>query len=105
MPRYRDSNIYDLKVQNIEYLQTIKEKAIDRLTITIKSDLVDQQVVQDLGEMVREHPGTTKLFFQLRDTSGKNHVLLRSKNSMVDVNHHLLAFIDNNSEVLSYSIN
>ena len=103
--RFRDSQMYDLRVQNIEYLQSIKEKAIDRITITIKSDFINPQTVEDLGEIVNEHPGKTKLFFQLCDTTGKKHVLLRSKNRTVDVRHDLLSFIDSNSDVLSYSIN
>ena len=104
-PRFRDSKLYDLKVQNVEYLQSVKEKAIDRITITIKSDLVDQQIVEDLCEIVAEHPGSTKLFFQLRDSSGKNHVLLRSKKATVDVRHDLLTFIESHEDVMNYHIN
>ena len=52
-----------------------------------------------------EHPGSTKLFFQLRDSSGKNHVLLRSKKATVDVRHDLLTFIESHEDVMNYHIN
>ena len=102
--RFRDSDQKELKVQNIEYLQTVKENTIDHITIILTADLLTDQVVTDLGEMVREHPGRTKLFFQLRDATGKRHVLLRSANSTIDVKHSLIDYI-NQHEALDYHIN
>ena len=104
--RFRDSNLKSLKVQNIEYLQTVKDKAIDRITISLITDheKMDEQVVNELGEIIGEHPGKTKLFFQLRDSTGKNHVLLRSQSKTVDVKHQLIDFIEQHP-ALDYKIN
>ena len=102
--RFMNSSQMELKVQNVEYLQTIKEKAIDRITIEMVTDLLDEQIVADLTEIINENPGSTKLFFQLRDSAGSNHVLLRSKSSGVDVRHSLIDFIEHH-EMLSYKIN
>ncbi|MGX8696177.1 MAG: OB-fold nucleic acid binding domain-containing protein, partial [Prevotella sp.] len=103
-PRFSNSNVMDLKVSNIEYLQTVKDKAIDRITISMNSDLLNDEIVTELSELVAEHPGKTKLFFQLRDTTGKNHVLLRSKSRFIDVKHHLIDYIER-TEALDYKIN
>ena len=102
--RFMNSSQMELKVQNVEYLQTIKEKAIDRITIEMVTDMLDEQIVADLTEIINENPGSTKLFFQLRDSAGGNHVLLRSKSSGVDVRHSLIDFIEHH-EMLSYKIN
>ena len=102
--RFRDSDQKQLKVQNIEYLQVVKDKAIDRITITLNTDKLDDQIVADLGEIIAEHPGKTKLFFQLHDSTGKHHVLLRSQSKMVDVKHHLIDYIER-TEALDYKIN
>jgi DNA polymerase-3 subunit alpha len=91
-------------VTNVELLQTVKEKAIDSITITLVSDLLDTKLVAELGELIDENPGNTKLFFQLRDSSGKKHVLLRSGNKKVDVRHTLIDFIDS-QESMDYKIN
>ncbi len=106
MPRfhYNPDGPKDLKVSGVEFLQTIKDKAIDRITIQLTTDLIDDQVVADLGEMIKEHPGKTKLFFQLRDSLGKHHVLVRSKNSSIDVRHQLIDFIER-TQALDYKIN
>ena len=102
--QYNDNGPKDLKISGVEFLQTIKEKAIDSITITLVSDLLDTKIVAELGELIDENPGNTKLFFQLRDSSGKKHVLLRSGNKKVDVRHTLIDFIDS-QESMDYKIN
>ena len=102
--RFYNSEEKELKVSNVELLQSVKEKAIDRITISLNSDLLDDQIVADLSELVAEHPGKTKLFFQLRDSTGKHHVLLRSKTRFIDVKHQLIDYIDR-TEALDYKIN
>ena len=103
-PRFYNSEEKELKVTNVELLQSVKEKAIDRITISMNSDLLDDQVVAELSELVAEHPGRTKLFFQLRDSTGKHHVLLRSKTKLIDVKHQLIDYIERTPS-LDYKIN
>ena len=102
--RFRDSDKKQLRLQSVEYLQEVKDKAIDRITISMNSDLLNEQVVAELSELVAEHPGKTKLFFQLRDSNGRHHVLLRSKSLFVDIKHQLLDYIER-TESLDYKIN
>jgi DNA polymerase-3 subunit alpha len=104
--RFRDSQQKELKVTNVELLQTVKEKAVDRITISINTDneKFNDTVVAELGEIVKEHPGNTKLFFQLRDSTGKHHVLLRSTSLSIDVRHTLIDYIER-TEALDYTIN
>ena len=104
VPRFRDSNIMSLRVSQVEYLQTVKERAIDHITISVTTDMVDEKTVVELNELIAEHPGKTKIFIQLHDSSGKHHVLLRSRNHEIDVKHSLLHFIEEQAG-LSYKIN
>ncbi len=103
-PRFQYSDQMELKVQDVQYLQAVKEKAIDRLTITMTTDLLDEQVVADLGELIVSNPGKTKLYIQLVDSLGRNHVLMRSTSKYVDVKNSLVSFIER-SEALDYKIN
>jgi DNA polymerase-3 subunit alpha len=88
----------------VELLQDVKEKSVDRITITLVTDMLDEQIVAELNELIDESPGRTKLFFLLRDSLGKNRVLLRSKNRTVDVRHTLIDFIERH-EPMDYKIN
>jgi DNA polymerase-3 subunit alpha len=103
-PRFQYSDIMSLKVQSVEYLQDVKAKAVERITISLVTDLLDEQIVADLSELITSHPGPTQLFFQLRDSLGKNHVLLHSKTCGVDVRHTLIDYIEK-QEALDYHIN
>ena len=102
--RFRDNSSKQLRITNVEYMQTVKEKAIDRITITLVSDLIDEKIVNELSEIVDMHPGNTKLYFELRDSLNRNHVLLRSRTQGVDVVFSLTDFIDQ-TKGMDYSIN
>jgi len=102
--RFMNSNAKELKIGNIEYLQTVKDKAIDHITIMMNTDKLDSQVLAELSEIVGESPGKTKLFFQLSDSTGKHHVLLRSRTRTLDVRHTLIDYIEQH-EGIEYKIN
>lgn len=102
-PRFRDSNLMEFKVTSVEYLNTVKSKAIERITISMNTDELNEQVVMELGEILRDNPGNTQLFFQLYDTS-RHHVLLRSTAMTVDVRHTLIDYIENHPAI-DYKIN
>ena len=103
-PRFFNSEQKELKVSNVELLQSVKERAIDRITIMMSTDLMNDTIVTELGTLIADNPGKTKLFVQLHDGSGKSHVLLRSTTKTVDVKHSLIHFIEQ-SEGLDYRIN
>ena len=104
--RYYASDQKELKVTNVELLQTVKERAIDRITISIITDegVFDNRIVEELSEIINECPGNTKLFFQLRDGQGKHHVLMRADKHGVDVRHTLIDYIDAHA-MMDYKIN
>jgi len=102
--RFYNGKDKELKVTNVELLQSVKEKAIDHITITLNADMLDEQVVTELSELVNTHPGKTKLYFQFVDSTGRQHVLLRSTTKGVDVKSVLVNYIDQ-SPALDYKIN
>src|SRR5574344_1585914 len=102
--RYRDSNFYELRVQNIEYLQTVKDTRIHKLTITMDANAIHETVVNDISTMINESPGHIQLFFQLKDSDSKNIVLLRSTDVTVDIKHKLISYIEGNP-AMDYRIN
>jgi DNA polymerase-3 subunit alpha len=91
--RFRDSQLKALKVQAIEYLQTVKDRTINSITIKLNTDLFNEDMAVELESLLCKHPGNTKVFFDLRDTEGKSHVLLKSKSLLIDVKNDLLDYI------------
>ena len=102
VPRFRGSNMLEIKVADVQYMQSVKEKAIESITIIINTDRVDTTMVSDLVAAIDDCPGDTSLFIQLHDTAGNIH--LRSKAKKVEVKHQLLLFVEQ-TEGMSYYIN
>ncbi len=102
VPKYRGSNIIDIRIGDIQFLQTVKEKAIERLTVIINTDTIDTEKVSNLAAAIDDSPGETSLYIQLHDTSG--NIQLRSKAKKVEVGHSLIQFIEE-TEGMNYFIN
>ena len=102
--QYRDDSPKDLRISSVEYLQTTKDRAVTRITISMTTDSLDEQIVADLSELISSSPGHAELFFQLRDAKCEKHVLLRSQKEGVDVRFPLIDYI-NRHESLDYKIN
>ena len=102
--RYRDSNYYDLKIADIQYLQTVKDQRIEKFTITMDSTSIDETVVDDISTMLRNCPGSTQLYFQINDVTSNSYVLLRSKMGPISLKHKFMAYIEANPE-MSYHVN
>ena len=102
--RFFNNDQKELKVTNVELLQDVKEKAIERVTISMNTDKLEDQMVMDLGEIIAANPGNTQLYFLLHDSTGKKHVLLRSNSRTVNLRYDLIQYIEQN-EALEYKIN
>ena len=103
-PRFFNNDQKELKVTNVELLQSVKERAIDRITISLTSDLLNDGDVNALHDLIAENPGKTKLYIQLHDSTGQKHVLLHSTAGGIDVKNTLIQFIEQ-TEAMDYKIN
>ncbi len=102
--KYATSKFYDVNINDVQYLNTVKDKYIEKITINIDPQKVTQVMVSDLFEMVSETPGKTQVFMQINSVEDRRGVLMRSKLPGVDVTRNLLLFIDN-CEAMDYHIN
>lgn len=102
--KYRDSDYYDFKISDIQYLQTVKDQRIEKFTITMDTTSVDETIVNDISTMLRDSPGNTQLYFQIHDVGNNSHVLLRSKMGPISLKHKLMTYIEANPG-MSYHVN
>ena len=102
-PRYRNSNLYELKVQNVEQLYDVKAYRLERFTISVDASSVNDQTVSDLVTLVEQNEGSTQLYIELH-TAEQSSVTLHCRNKGVNVDRALLDFIAN-EENMSYKIN
>lgn len=102
--RFKNSNYYDFRLGTIEYMYDVKEKYVDKFTISMKTDNISTDLINDLTTVIASNEGNTPLYFQIYDPKYKNSIVLRSKAGKVDINHRLTNFIDSKEE-LSYFVN
>lgn len=102
--RFRNSDSYELRVQNVEHLYDVKEKRLERLTISMDTSTLDDTMVSELSAIIDKHPGNTQLYVQLRDADPQNSLVLHSGLKTVDVDRSLLSFIENSGK-MEYWIN
>lgn len=96
--------MYELRIKNVEQLYDVKDKRIEKLTISIDASKVDETLVSELASIIDKHPGKTQLYLQLRDAVPQNNITLRSSLKTVDVDRKLLMFIESNKD-MEYRIN
>ena len=102
-PRYRNSEIYELKVSNVEQLYDVKAHRLKSFTITLDALTLTEDTVADLTSVIEECPGDTQLLVQLR-TPEQNVVKLRSRSKGVNVDRKLIEFLKRNP-AMGYHIN
>ena len=92
-------DLLELKVQNVQFLNDVKNTRIERLTISMDSDAVDETLVNDLSTIISDNPGPTQVFFQIRDLETNSFVSLRSKDKTVDVSKALVNYIESHPQM------
>ncbi len=102
--RFPTSQYFSLVIQNVEYLQTVKEQRIERFTINVNSKNLDEGIVNDILSMVSDNPGHTDLYFNIHDEDSHSNVLLHSRNNRIEVKKELVQYVEEQPE-MGYSIN
>ena len=102
--RYPTSKYYEFRLGSVSYMSDIKEKCIDKFTISVKSDNLTEELVDDLTTVLDANEGDVPLYFSVYYPKYKNTMMLRAKSKGVNVNHKLVSFIDSKEE-LAYSVN
>lgn len=102
--RFRNSDMMEMRITDIQYLQTVKDTQIEKITISLEADKLDDTTVSDLVTIIKDAPGTTQLFFQVRETSNGKPFVLRSRKEKIDISKELISFIKG-CEALDYKIN
>ena len=102
--RFRNSNQYEIRIQNVEQLYDVKKSRLEKFTIRVDAATLDMEMVTDLTSILKDHPGTTDLYVQLMAAEAQQNMLMHSRDMKVSVDRKLLTFLDEH-EHMSYAIN
>ena len=102
--KYQNSQYYSLTIANIEYLQTVKDNRIERFTISINSDVINDVTVDDILSMITDTEGRTKLYINLHDEQSGVNILLFARSQGIEVKKNLVDYITE-TQGMSYTVN
>ena len=102
--KYQNSQYYSLTISNIEYLQTVKDNRIERFTISINSDVINDVTVDDILSMITDTEGRTKLYINLHDEQSGANILLFARSQGIEVKKNLVDYITE-TQGISYTVN
>ena len=66
-PKQWKKDELELKITSMELLPDVKERLVEKLTISIPLSVLDQTLIMELSALIKEHPGTTELYFRVID--------------------------------------
>lgn len=102
--RFQGSDYLDTRVTDIQFLQTVKDNKIDKITIALNADKLNEAMVSDLITIIKANPGSVQLFFQIYESSSNKPFVLRSRSEKVSISKELMMFIKENED-MKYMIN
>ena len=93
-----------MRIESVSYLQTVKEKSIDRITINVDPTMVTDITVEELSTIVKDNPGNTQVYFNILQPGSSETVMMRSTIGGVNLVSELTDFIESDS-ALSFTVN
>ena len=103
-PKQWKPDEWEVKINTIELLPEVKDRLIEKITVTMPLSVINDEMIMELGSMVKDNPGNTELFFLIRDEDGQMYVNLMSRTLKISVHKDLVNYLKN-QPLLDYKIN
>ena len=95
---------WEVKINNIELLSEVKDRLIEKLTVTAPLSAVNDEMIMELSSLVKENPGNAELYFYIRDEDGQMYVNLMSRTMKISVRKDIVNYLKS-QPLLDYKIN
>jgi DNA polymerase-3 subunit alpha len=103
-PRQWKPEELELRINSIELLPDVKEKLIEKITISVPLLSLNKELISDLSALIREKKGETALCFAVTDPENQRSVSLLARPVKLSVDKGLITYLKEHPE-LSFHIN
>lgn len=103
-PRQWKQEEWEVKINNIELLSEVKDRLIEKLTVTAPLSAVNDEMIMELSSLIKENPGNAELYFYIRDEDGQMYVNLMSRTMKISVRKDIVNYLKS-QPLLDYKIN
>ena len=94
----------EVKVLSIELLPDVKEKLIEKITITVPLPNLNKELITQLATLIRVAPGSAELYFRVTDPEDNITVDLLARPVKLSIQKDLITFLEACPD-LEYRIN
>ncbi len=94
----------EIKVTSMELLPDVKEKLIEKITISLPLSFLNAATVTELSELTKKSPGNAELYFEVLDDEQNMKVDLMSRPVKLSVDKELINYLNEQPE-LAFRIN
>ncbi len=103
-PRQWKPEELEVKIGTIELLPEVKDRLIEKLTITAPLSAVNEEMIAEISSLVSQYPGPAELAFYVRDEDGQMYVSLHSRTIKISVKKEIINYLKS-QPMLDYKIN
>ena len=103
-PRQWKPDEWEVKINTIELLPDVKDRVIEKLTVTAPLSAINDELIMELSSLVKASPGNAELCFFIWDEDGLMHVNLMSRTLKIAVHKELVNYLKS-QPMLDYKIN
>ena len=104
VPRRYNDKMFDLQILSVDLLNDVKETAIQKLTINIPLDHINDMLVEELADILLQNPGKSELYFNIHGINNL-HVSMLSRKYHVRMGKEMVNFLNDHSGDFEFSIN
>jgi DNA polymerase-3 subunit alpha len=101
--KYREDEI-EFIIKKINLLSSVKDELIKSVTIRINPENINNEMISELKELIRENKGETELKFLFTDPDDKLSLPMFSRTLRVRLNNELISWLDDRPGI-EYKVN
>ncbi len=101
--KYRDDEL-EFSIKKINLLSSVKDELIKSVTLKINPENINNEMINELKELIRENKGETELKFLFLDTDDKISLPMFSRTLRVRLNNEFISYLDDHPGI-EYKVN
>ncbi len=101
--RFKNSNYWNLHLNDVQYMQNVEGTQIKQITLRIDANKLVKDIFESLRSLAHDNKGTVDLYFQLDDPATQKSVMLHSSSGRIALTRKVIDFLDS-IEDISYAI-
>ncbi len=101
--RYRDDQL-EFSIRKINLLSSVKDELIKSVTLKVNIENLNEEMINELKDLIRENKGETELKFLFLDKEDKISLPMFSRTVRVRLNNDLISYLDDHPGI-EYKVN